>query len=145
MDEQFFLQAILDSPNDISPRLVFADCLDERGDRRAALIRLLSTLTQSIDVPERDEAEKLLRALLESGVQPVGPLVANAFGMRFALLPPGIQPTVRHANRSFESYLSRFTQVTVPSATWAMPTFRIGLGWPALGYVVISGVCTRWV
>ena len=38
--EETFLQAILESPDDYSPRLLFADWLDERGDPRGELIRV---------------------------------------------------------------------------------------------------------
>jgi uncharacterized protein (TIGR02996 family) len=38
--EDTFLQAILESPDDYSPRLLFADWLDERGDPRGELIRV---------------------------------------------------------------------------------------------------------
>jgi uncharacterized protein (TIGR02996 family) len=39
-DEAAFMAAILAAPDDDAPRLVFADWLDERGDRRAEWIRL---------------------------------------------------------------------------------------------------------
>jgi uncharacterized protein (TIGR02996 family) len=66
-DEDAFLQTILTSPHDPSPKLVFADWLEERGDPRAELIRLLHALTQSIDVPGRDQMEERMRGLLEAG------------------------------------------------------------------------------
>jgi uncharacterized protein (TIGR02996 family) len=37
--EQAFLQAILDRPEDDTPRLVFADFLEDRGDPRAPVVR----------------------------------------------------------------------------------------------------------
>ena len=52
-EEQAFLEAMLDRPDDVSLRLVFADWLEERGDARGELLRLTHTLTQSIDVPDR--------------------------------------------------------------------------------------------
>jgi uncharacterized protein (TIGR02996 family) len=39
-DEAAFMAAILAAPDDDAPRLVFADWLDERGDRRAEWLRL---------------------------------------------------------------------------------------------------------
>jgi uncharacterized protein (TIGR02996 family) len=39
-NEDTFLQAILESPDDYSPRLLFADWLDEQGDPRGELIRV---------------------------------------------------------------------------------------------------------
>jgi uncharacterized protein (TIGR02996 family) len=87
--EDAFLNAISHSPNDPLPRLVFADWLEEQGDPRAELIRLLHTLTQSVDVPGREPMEDRLRHLLECGVKPVGPFITNSLGMKFALIPPG--------------------------------------------------------
>jgi uncharacterized protein (TIGR02996 family) len=59
-DDQAFLQAMQDNPDDASVRLVFADWLEERGDPRGELIRLLHTLTQSVEVPERSKLEDRL-------------------------------------------------------------------------------------
>src|SRR5580698_5344987 len=88
-EEAAFVQAMLANPHDLTLRLVFADWLEERGDPRGELLRLLHTLTQSVDVPGRVQMEERLRSLLESGVKPVGPFVTNSVGMRFALIPPG--------------------------------------------------------
>jgi len=88
-DERGFLQAMLEHPEDKALRLVFADWLDERADPRGELIRLLHTLTQSVEVPDRIQLEDRLRTLLGSGVQPVGPFWTNAIGMKFAWIPPG--------------------------------------------------------
>src|SRR5262249_48891765 len=75
---------------DANLRLVFADWLEERGDQRGELIRLLHTLTQSIEVPDRKKLEERLWTLLASGAQPVGPFWANSIGMKFAWIRPGI-------------------------------------------------------
>lgn len=88
-DEQSFHQAMQHHPEDNSLRLVFADWLEERGDKRGELIRLLHTLTQSIEVPDRKLLEERLRSLLASGVQPVGPFWTNSIGMKFAWIPAG--------------------------------------------------------
>jgi uncharacterized protein (TIGR02996 family) len=88
-DEQAFLQAMQESPEDTDLRLVFADWLEERGDQRSELIRLLHTLTQAIEVPDRSKLEDRLRSLLASGVQPVGPFWTNSIGMKFAWIPAG--------------------------------------------------------
>ncbi len=88
-DEAAFLQAIQERPEDASLRLVFADWLEERGDPRGELIRLLHTLTQSIDVPERSKLEERMRRLVADGVQPVGPFFTNDLGMKFAWIPSG--------------------------------------------------------
>ena len=88
-DEQAFLRAMQDQPGDESVRLVFADWLEERGDPRGELLRLLNTLTQSVKVRGRKKLEDRLRKLLASGVKPVGPFFTNSIGMRFALIWPG--------------------------------------------------------
>src|SRR5271170_5681719 len=88
-DEDTFLQAILQAPNDHTLRLIFADFLEERDDPRGELLRLLHALTQSTEVPEREQLEDRLRSLIESGVKPIGPFITNSIGMRFALIPPG--------------------------------------------------------
>jgi uncharacterized protein (TIGR02996 family) len=88
-DEHSFLQAMQETPEDIHLRLVFADWLEERGDPRSELIRLLDTLTQSIEVRNRTKLEDRLRSLLASGVQPVGPFWTNSIGMKFAWIPAG--------------------------------------------------------
>src|ERR1700691_2831088 len=88
-DEQSFIQAMQEHPEDSALRLVFADWLDERGDARGELIRLLHTLTQSVEVPDRSKLEDRLRSLVATGVQPVGPFWTNSFGMKFAWIPAG--------------------------------------------------------
>jgi uncharacterized protein (TIGR02996 family) len=88
-DEQAFLQAMQENPDDTSLRLVFADWLEERGDQRGELIRLLPRLTQSVEVRGRKKLEDRLRSLLASGVQPVGPFWTNSVRMKFAWIPAG--------------------------------------------------------
>jgi uncharacterized protein (TIGR02996 family) len=88
--EQAFLQAMLEDPRDLALRLIFADWLEERGDPRGELLRLTHLLTQDTDQPNRPQMEDRLRALLEAGVQPVGPFWTNAIGMKFAWIPPGV-------------------------------------------------------
>ena len=88
-DEAVFQKAMLEHPEDNALRLVFADWLEERGDNRGELIRLLHTLTQSVEVPDRQKLEDRLRSLLADGVQPVGPFWTNSIGMKFAWIPAG--------------------------------------------------------
>jgi sulfatase modifying factor 1 len=88
-DEATFLQAMQEHPEDTALRLVFADWLEERGDPRGELVRLLHTLTQSVEVPDRSKLEDRLRNLLASGVHPVGPFWTNSIGMKFAWIPAG--------------------------------------------------------
>jgi uncharacterized protein (TIGR02996 family) len=88
-DEATFLQAMQEHPEDTALRLAFADWLEERGDQRGELLRLLDTLTQSIKVKQRKNVEFHLRRLLTTGVQPVGPFFTNSLGMKFSLIWPG--------------------------------------------------------
>src|SRR5262245_8060837 len=88
-DEAAFLRALQQHPEDTALRLVFADWLEERGDSRGELIRLLHALTQSVVVQERDSLEERLRNLLAGGVKPVGPVRTNRIGMPLVLIPPG--------------------------------------------------------
>jgi uncharacterized protein (TIGR02996 family) len=88
-EEQAFLQAMQQNPEDTSLRLVFADWLEERGDQRSELIWLLHTLTQSVEVPGRSKLEDRLRSLVSAGVKPVGPFFTNSLGMTFAWIPAG--------------------------------------------------------
>jgi sulfatase modifying factor 1 len=88
-DEAAFLQAMQENPEDTALRLVFADWLEERGDPRGELVRLLHTLTQAVKVRGRKKLEDRLQALLASGVQPVGPFWTNSIGMKFAWIPAG--------------------------------------------------------
>jgi uncharacterized protein (TIGR02996 family) len=88
-EEEAFFQAIQEHPEDTALRLVFADWLEERGDPRAELLRLLHLLTQAGEVRERPELEDRLRGLLASGVQAVGPYITNSIGMKLVLIPAG--------------------------------------------------------
>lgn len=89
-DELSFHDAMLANPEDDSLRLVFADWLEERGDPRGELVRLLHTLTQSVKVRSRKKLEDRVRGLVSSGVKPVGPFFTNSYGIRFAWIPPGV-------------------------------------------------------
>jgi uncharacterized protein (TIGR02996 family) len=67
MDQAAFLEAIAARPDDDSPRLIFADWLEERGDPRGTFVRLQCTLERlPSDDPRRpaleDEADRLLAA-----------------------------------------------------------------------------------
>jgi formylglycine-generating enzyme len=88
-DEHSFIEAMQQHPEDNALRLVFADWLEERGDLRGELIRLLNTLTQGVEVPDRPKLEDRLRDLVASGVKPVGPFFTNSIGMKFAWIPAG--------------------------------------------------------
>ncbi len=69
-DERAFMTAVLEAPDDDTPRLVFADWLDERGtddDRaRAALIRAQCRLEHEPIGRERRTLERAVKALLKA-------------------------------------------------------------------------------
>jgi uncharacterized protein (TIGR02996 family) len=67
MDHAAFLEAIAARPDDDTPRLVYADWLEERGDPRGAFVRVQCALERlSADDPRRpaleDQADDLLAA-----------------------------------------------------------------------------------
>lgn len=88
LGEQPFLDAIVENPHTWAPRLVFADWLEEQGDPRGELIRLLYDLHQP-RLRQRRERETRLRRLLTDGVPPVAPMVTNSIGMKLIAIPPG--------------------------------------------------------
>jgi uncharacterized protein (TIGR02996 family) len=64
--EEAFLHAIIEDPDDDALRLIYADWLEERGDRRGEFIRVQCRLAKLPDGdPERGELEARQRALLE--------------------------------------------------------------------------------
>ena len=89
MTEAAFLQSIMDNPAGATTTwLVLADWLEERGDARAELVRLLhDPHSRPGWTPlQRDER---VRELLAAGVLPCVPTVVNSLGMTFALIPAG--------------------------------------------------------
>jgi uncharacterized protein (TIGR02996 family) len=93
MNEETFLAALHDSPNDEVTWLALADWLEETNQPdRAELVRLVRRLR---DVPvmkrtkKRAQLEDRVAALLLAGVRPAVPEIVNSLGMRFALIPPG--------------------------------------------------------
>src|SRR5208337_1793586 len=88
-DDEAFVQAMLERPEDESVRLVYADWLEERGDARAELLRLQHALSRAIKPPQRKKLERRLQCLLVAGVGAAGPFITNSIGMEFALIPAG--------------------------------------------------------
>jgi uncharacterized protein (TIGR02996 family) len=93
MNEDTFLAALHESPNDKVTWSALADWLEEDGQtQRAELVRIvrhLRTLPVMKRTKQRIALEERLAALLLAGVRPVVPEVVNSIGMRFALIPPG--------------------------------------------------------
>jgi uncharacterized protein (TIGR02996 family) len=74
--EHAFLSAILNDPDDESPRLVFADWLDERADPRGVFLRVQVELARWVpDLARRSALQARERELLaRHGAEWIGPL-----------------------------------------------------------------------
>ncbi len=88
MTEYDFLETILSDPTDSTPRLVYADWLDELGDPRGELLRIQEELRQ-LEVPNRERVEARMRELLSAGVEPLTITKTNELQMKFTLIFPG--------------------------------------------------------
>ncbi len=86
--ERFYRQAVLQCPNDLSPRLAFADWLESRNDQRGRLLRVQTQLLD-VNVQNRSHLESEMQELIRTGVEPIVVELSNTIGMRLALLPPG--------------------------------------------------------
>src|SRR5262249_34125546 len=95
MNEETFLSALHENPNDEVTWLALADWLEEDGQtQRAELVRLVRQLhalpaVQVWRTKKRATLEARVVELILSGVRPVVPEVVNSLGMRFALIGPG--------------------------------------------------------
>jgi uncharacterized protein (TIGR02996 family) len=79
-----FLRAIREAPDDDTPRLVFADWLEERGDPRGEFIRAQCRLAQMPDDPGRLDVEDHANELLaRHGDEWAAPLHGVAEGWEF--------------------------------------------------------------
>jgi uncharacterized protein (TIGR02996 family) len=89
MTEAAFLQRILDDlASAAATWLVFADWLEERGDRRHELLRFRHDPRYRSDLSAAERDEQVC-TLLRAGVKPPLPTVTNCLGMRFVLVSPG--------------------------------------------------------
>jgi uncharacterized protein (TIGR02996 family) len=76
--EEAFVQAVLETPDDDAPRLIYADWLDDHGDPRGTFIRLQCEIARLPEEDPRREAlaaqakplEEQLRAALRQKVRP---------------------------------------------------------------------------
>jgi uncharacterized protein (TIGR02996 family) len=93
MNEETFLSALHESPDDEVTWLALADWLDENGQaERAELLRLvrrLRTLPATASKNARAKLERRVAALLRAGVRPVAPEVTADAGIRLILITPG--------------------------------------------------------
>jgi uncharacterized protein (TIGR02996 family) len=84
-----FLQAMIADPLGAPTTwLVLADWLEDQGDPRAELVRLMYQPEYDRDMPATDRDDRV-RELLASGVGPVTPTLVNSIGMRLVLIPAG--------------------------------------------------------
>src|SRR5437763_15658980 len=84
-----FLQAMVADPHSAPTTwLVLADWLEEQGDPRAELVRLMYQPDYRRDLPAEQRDERV-RRLLASGVGPVAPTLVNSIGMELVLIPAG--------------------------------------------------------
>ncbi len=85
MNDQAFLAAILDAPDDDAPRLIYADWLDEQGQcERAEFIRVQCEYDQHCDPHERAPKWEALRRRAEELLgMPVG-VDAGVEGLRWS-------------------------------------------------------------
>ncbi len=106
MNEEAFLHAFLEEPDDGSLALIFADWLEERGDARGELLRIQCTLARrEADGRTRAALEARGHQLLSAGVEPVG--LTNSLGMRLALVLAGkflMGSPPEEANRSDDEH-----------------------------------------
>jgi uncharacterized protein (TIGR02996 family) len=95
VNEETFLSALHEAPNDEVTWLALADWLEEDGQsQRAELVRLVRQLhalpaVQVRRTNRRKTLEARIVELILAGVRPVVPEVVNSIGMRFALIGPG--------------------------------------------------------
>src|SRR5262245_56277344 len=88
--ETALLRALHDDPAEPTAWLALADWLEEHDQPdRAELLRLSRALRHDLGPHERGELEGRLQGLLAGGVRPCVPVLTNAVGMAFALVPPG--------------------------------------------------------
>jgi uncharacterized protein (TIGR02996 family) len=83
------LAAIQAEPEDDLAWLALADALEEAGDPRAEITRLVTYLRRTPRGQGRLEAEQRLQALLASGARPLMPTVTSSVGIKLVLIPPG--------------------------------------------------------
>jgi uncharacterized protein (TIGR02996 family) len=87
--EHAFLQDIVAHPHDPTPWLVFADWLEERGDPRGELVRLLRLCWDEPRKKAFKTRHARLQELFAAGVRLPLPRFTNSLGMEFVWVPPG--------------------------------------------------------
>jgi uncharacterized protein (TIGR02996 family) len=87
--EEAFLADMVAHPHDATPWLVFADWLEERGDPRGELVRLLRLCWDEPRKKAFKERHARLQELFASGVRLPLPRFTNSLGVEFVWVPPG--------------------------------------------------------
>src|SRR5262249_28598516 len=89
MNEETFLDSLLDDPGDEVTWQALADWLEDDGQaERAELLRLTRRL-RTLPLDARVDVAARAESLLAAGAKPVIVERANSIGMRFALVSPG--------------------------------------------------------
>jgi uncharacterized protein (TIGR02996 family) len=122
VNEETFLQTLLDDPNDEVTWSALADWLEEDGQSdRAELVRLVRqsrTLPLMKRTKQRTAVEKRIVVLLASGVRPAVPEFTNSIGMRFALIPPGVCRMGSPATESGRNAGEHLHEVEITKPYW---------------------------
>jgi uncharacterized protein (TIGR02996 family) len=87
--EEAFLADMVAHPHDATPWLVFADWLEERGDPRGELVRLLRLCWDEPRKKAFKTRHARLQELFAAGVCLPLPRFTNSLGMEFVWVPPG--------------------------------------------------------
>jgi uncharacterized protein (TIGR02996 family) len=88
-EEEGFLRQLLDHPDDDTTRLIYADWLEEHGDRRAEYLRLEVELA---GLREEDERYGAVERLLQEMRPGIDPAWIDQAGKRFDVILHGYAP-----------------------------------------------------
>ena len=127
-----FLAAILDSPDDDAPRLVYADWLDEQGDHdRAEFIRLDIRLTRmSAADPDRPELSRRVAELRQPNFQAWVDRLPQFPGVHWELFSRGFISVVKFAARKLFQHAPGTSSPPRRSANSGCTNFLAGCGQP---------------
>src|SRR5262249_43797560 len=89
MNEETFLDSLLDDPGDEVTWSALADWLDDDGQTQRAEVLRLTRRMRPTGVSQRGHVPRRYAELLAAGTRPVIVQWANSIGMRFALVPAG--------------------------------------------------------
>jgi uncharacterized protein (TIGR02996 family) len=131
--DEAFLQAILDAPEDDTPRLVYADWLEDHGQaERAQLIRLqCEAAALPWDDPRRPDLGKRSEHLLRKHrLEWLGPLPR---GVRYDRFDRGLPVAkVAATARNFLARAAGWFSQTPQHVSFSVALSRVGMHWPAV-------------